>query len=228
MSMSVKEKATRIQDILNGLYPDPKPALAHDDVFTLLVATVLSAQTTDKKVNEITPRLFAVARTPEAMRQLDVATIHDLIREVGLAPQKAKSLQALSARLCEQYGGVVPQTFADLESLAGVGHKTASVVMAQGFGIPAFPVDTHVHRLAERWGLSDGSNVTKTEEDLKRAFAREDWIRVHLQMVYFGREYCPARAHAPQACQICSWAADGKTEATPRRSRPGGRRKKSG
>ena len=201
------EKAAEIQRVLNELFPAPPIPLRHRDPYTLLVAVVLSAQTTDKKVNEVTPALFERAPNPDALRRLTIAQIHDMIRTVGLAPQKAKALRGLGERLCEVYAGEVPRTFEDLESLPGVGHKTASVVMAQAFGIPAFPVDTHIHRLAQRWGLSDGKNVKRTEADLKSTFAEEHWIELHKQIIYFGREYCPAQRHDMAACPICSFAA---------------------
>jgi endonuclease-3 len=201
------DKAQRIREILDELYPQPPIPLDHVDPFTLLVAVVLSAQTTDKKVNEVTPVLFARAPTPEAMAKLTEPQIRSIIRTVGLAPQKAKALRGLSRRLCEVYGGRVPQTFDDLESLPGVGHKTASVVLAQAFGVPTFPVDTHIHRLAARWGLSDGTSVGKTERDLKRVFPEESWNRLHIQIIYFGREHCPALRHDMSTCPICGWAA---------------------
>lgn len=201
------EKATRIMTLLDELYPAPPIPLDHQDPFTLLVAVVLSAQTTDKKVNEVSPSLFARARTPETMARLDVAEVQHLIRQIGLAPQKAKALVGLSQQLTAEHGGQVPQTFEDLEALPGVGHKTASVVMAQAFGFPAFPVDTHIHRLAARWGLSSGKNVEQTERDLKRTFPEAKWNPLHLQIIYFGREHCPARRHDLASCPICSWAA---------------------
>jgi len=200
-------KAARIGRVLDELYPDPAIPLDHRDPFTLLVAVLLSAQTTDKKVNEVTPALFARASTPAALAALPVEAIHALIRTVGLAPTKARHLQALGRLLVERHGGEVPRELEALEALPGVGHKTASAVVAQAFGIPAFPVDTHIHRLAARWGLSSGKNVQQTELDLKRLFPREAWRRRHLQIIYFGRERCPARAHDPAACPICSWAA---------------------
>jgi endonuclease-3 len=197
------EKAARIVEILGALYPEPPIPLDHTDPFTLLVAVVLSAQTTDKKVNQVTPALFARAGTPAAMAALEVEEIRQLIREVGLAPQKAKALAGLGRLLVERHGGVVPRSFEALEALPGVGHKTASVVMAQAFGVPAFPVDTHIHRLAWRWGLSDGSSVEQTERDLKRTFAEPLWNPLHLQIIYFGREHCPALRHDHDACPIC-------------------------
>ncbi len=201
------EKAARIGDTLDTLYPAPPIPLVHEDPFTLLVAVMLSAQTTDKKVNEVTPALFALAPRPEAMAAQPVGAILARIRALGLAPTKAKNLRAASALLVERHGGHVPADMDALEALPGVGHKTASVVMSQAFGEPAFPVDTHIHRLAARWGLSPGTNVARTEADLKRLFARETWNLRHLQIIYFGREHCPARGHDPARCPICSWAA---------------------
>jgi endonuclease-3 len=205
--MTREEKARRILAILEEIYPVVGIPLAHVDPFTLLVAVVLSAQTTDKKVNEVTPALFARASTPEAMAEVPVDEIHALIRQIGLARQKAKSLQGLSRLLVERHGGRVPADMAALEELPGVGHKTASVVLTQAFGLPAFPVDTHIHRLAARWGLSDGKSVEKTERDLKKVFPQETWGKAHLQIIYFGREWCPALWHDLDACPICSWAA---------------------
>ncbi len=208
--MKRAEKAVKVQEILDDLYPETPIPLDHSDPFTLMVAVVLSAQTTDKKVNEVTPALFAEAPDPTQMAKMDVARIRELIRQIGLAPQKAKSLRGLAELLISDYGGEVPQTFEDLERLPGVGHKTASVVMSQAFGFPAFPVDTHIHRLADRWGLSNGKNVTKTEADLKKIFPEESWNTLHLQIIYFGREHCPALYHQLEDCPICSWAATKK------------------
>ncbi|RIK93054.1 MAG: endonuclease III [Proteobacteria bacterium] len=205
--MTKAEKAARIGAILDRLYPLPAVPLAHEDPFTLLVAVVLSAQCTDARVNEVTPGLFALAPTPAAMAAQPVARIQARIRSCGLAPQKAKHLRALARQLVERHGGAVPPCFEALEALPGVGHKTASVVMAQAFGVPAFPVDTHIHRLAARWGLSTGQSVARTERDLKRAFPERDWNKRHLQIIYFGREHCPARGHDAAACPICAWAA---------------------
>lgn len=205
--MQKAEKAARIGAQLDALYPTPDIPLDHVDPFTLLVAVILSAQTTDKKVNEVTPALFARAPTAEALAATDVTEIHQLIRTVGLAPTKAKNLKATARLLVERHGGVVPNDMDALEALPGVGHKTASVVMVQAFGVPAFPVDTHIHRLAARWGLSTGKNVERTERDLKRVFPIETWNRRHLQIIYFGREHCPALRHDMSACPICSWAA---------------------
>ena len=205
--MTRKEKARRIQRILDELYPAVPVPLAHEDAFTLLIAVLLSAQCTDKKVNEVTPALFALARTPEAMAMQSVEGIREIIRPCGLSPTKAWNIQALSRILVDQHGGKVPDTLDALEALPGVGHKTASVVLIQAFQKPAFPVDTHIHRLATRWGLSSGRNVEQTEEDLKALFPRRSWAKLHLQLIYFGRERCPARAHDAAACPICSWAA---------------------
>jgi endonuclease-3 len=214
-----REKAVRIGEILDELYPDPPIPLDHTDPYTLLVAVALSAQTTDKKVNQVTPALFAVADTPEKMLELGPERILAIIREVGLAPTKAKNLWLAAGKLVEAGGEVVPD-WELLESLPGVGHKTASVVMAQAFGVPAFPVDTHIHRLARRWGLSDGSSVERTERDLKRAFPQDTWIRRHLQIIYFGREHCPAVRHDFAACPICSFAASKQQILRERAPRP--------
>jgi endonuclease-3 len=205
--MKRSEKAARIRAQLHELYPDPPVPLDHTDAYTLLVAVLLSAQCTDKKVNEVTPGLFARADTPHAMAQVPVEEIRELIRQCGLSPTKAKNIRALSEQLVDEHGGQVPPDFDALEDLPGVGHKTASVVMAQAFGVPAFPVDTHIHRLAARWGLSKARNVEQTERDLKALFAREDWNWLHLAIIFFGREYCPARGHDLETCPICSWSA---------------------
>ena len=204
--MKRQDKADLIGEMLDDLYPDPPIPLDHVDPYTLLVAVALSAQTTDKKVNQITPALFAEAPTPEDMVAIGPERILELIREVGLAPTKARNLWTAATQIVEAGGEVVPdQEF--LESLAGVGHKTASVVMSQAFGVPAFAVDTHIHRLAARWGLSNGTSVERTERDLKAVFPAETWNHRHLQIIYFGREYCPARHHDLTTCPICSWAA---------------------
>jgi endonuclease-3 len=208
-----QEKADRIGHVLDDLYPHPAVPLDHRDPYTLLVAVALSAQTTDKKVNEVTPRLFAVADTPEKMAALDPERILAIIREIGLAPTKAKNLWLAANQIVDAGGEVVPD-WEFLESLAGVGHKTASVVMAQAFGVPAFPVDTHIHRLAARWGLSNGTTVERTERDLKAVFPPETWNDRHLQIIYFGREYCPALRHDFAACPICSFAATKKRAAS--------------
>ncbi len=204
MSNALKKKAAAIATILEGLYPETPIPLRHEDAYTLLVAVVLSAQCTDERVNQITPQLFSRADNPYDMVQLDVEVIREIIKPCGLSPSKSKAIWGLSKILIEKHGGQVPQSFEDLEALPGVGHKTASVVMSQAFGVPAFPVDTHIHRLAARWGLSDGKNVEKTERDLKALFPEESWNKLHLQIIYFGREYCPARGHNPETCPICS------------------------
>ena len=208
--MKRAEKAERIAKLLAELYPKTPIPLDHSSPFTLLVAVLLSAQTTDKKVNEVTPELFRLGPTPEAMAQRSVEEILEVIRVLGLAPTKAKNVRRMAEVLVEEHGGQVPASFEALEALPGVGHKTASVVMAQAFGVPAFPVDTHIHRLAARWGLSDGSNVTKTERDLKRVFPKEQWNALHLRIIFFGREYCPVRHHDLSTCPICSFAATKK------------------
>jgi endonuclease-3 len=202
--MTRSEKAEFVAKTLNRLYPRPAIPLDHTDPYTLLVAVVLSAQCTDKKVNEVTPILFAKARTPKKMAAMDVGAIRDIIKPCGLSPAKSKALHGLSELILEKHGGQVPQTFEELEALPGVGHKTASVVMSQAFGVPAFPVDTHIHRLAWRWGLSQGKNVEQSEADLKRLFPQDTWNKLHLQIIYFGREHCPAKGHDPRNCPICS------------------------
>ena len=207
--MRRQDKADRIGALLDEMYPDPPIPLDHMSPYTLMVAVALSAQTTDKKVNEVTPALFAVADTPEKMVQLDPSEILAIIREIGLAPTKARNLRTMAEQIIDAGGEVIPD-WDFLESLAGVGHKTASVVMSQAFGVPAFAVDTHIHRLAARWGLSDGSSVERTERDLKALFARDTWNRRHLQIIFFGREHCPARGHDLSTCPICSWAATKK------------------
>ena len=199
-----KEKALRISSILSDLYPSPEVPLLHRDPFTLLIAVLLSAQCTDERVNKVTPSLFRLAATPEKMAGLGIEEIQAVIRPCGLSPQKSKAIKGLSEILIKHFAGQVPQSFTELEKLPGVGHKTASVVMSQAFGIPAFPVDTHIHRLAYRWALSSGKNVVKTESDLKRLFPEEDWNLVHLQIIFFGREYCPARGHRMRECPVCS------------------------
>lgn len=201
--MTRKEKATHIGAILAALYPETPVPLQHRDPYTLLVAVLLSAQCTDERVNRITPLLWAKASTPEAMSALDVSEIEEVIRPCGLSPAKSKAIHGLSRILRDQYGGRVPDTIGELEALPGVGHKTASVVMSQAFGVPAFPVDTHIHRLAWRWGLSSGKNVVQTEKDLMSLFPREEWNTLHLRIIFFGREQCPARGHNPYTCPIC-------------------------
>ena len=208
--MKRSEKAERIAVMLEELYPETPVPLDHENPFQLLVAVLMSAQTTDLKVNEVTPALFAKAPTAKEMAQLPVEVILEDIRQVGLAPTKAKNIRRMSEILMERHNGEVPASFEALEDLPGVGHKTASVVMAQSFGVPAFPVDTHIHRLAARWGLSNGKNVEKTEKDLKAIFPKELWNKLHLQIIFFGREYCPARNHDLTQCPICSWTATKK------------------
>jgi endonuclease III len=207
------ERTQRIGTILDELFPIPEIPLDHQDPFSLLVAVMLSAQTTDKKVNEVTPALFAAAPDPASMAALPVERILALIRTIGLAPTKAKHLQQAAQLLVERHGGVVPAELDALEALPGVGHKTASVVMVQAFGIPAFPVDTHIHRLAARWQLSSGKDVRTTEDDLKACFPEREWGKRHLQIIWFGRAYCPALRHDPAACPICSWAASSRSRA---------------
>ncbi len=197
------ERADRIGEMLNGLYPDPPIPLDHTDAFSLCVAVLMSAQATDVSVNKVTPELFRRAPTPEAMVKLGHSAILGIIKTVGLAPTKAKNIWNLSRILVEQYDGKVPRTMEELESLPGVGHKTSSVVMSQAYGVPAFAVDTHIHRLAFRWGLSNGSNVVQTEKDLKAVFPEDTWNLRHLQIIYYGREYCPAQRHDAEKCVIC-------------------------
>jgi len=202
--MRKTEKAALVKKILNLYFPQPTIPLQHSDPYTLLIAVVLSARSTDAMVNRVTPTLFAHASTPEEMAQLDVETIRGLIRPCGLSPQKAKAIKELSRQLVERYQGSVPQTFEELEALPGVGHKTASVVMAQAFHKPAFPVDTHIFRCARRWGLSQGKTVETVEKDLKKLFEEKDWILLHLQIIYFARAFCPSRGHESRRCPICS------------------------
>ena len=206
--MNRSEKSNKIGKILDRLYPETPIPLNHHSSYTLLVAVMLSAQTTDKKVNEVTPRLFEKANTPEKMSLLKEATIRDLIKQIGLAPTKSRNLKKMAQQLIA--GGGMRADWDYLESLAGVGHKTASVVMSQWYGVAAFPVDTHIHRLASRWGLSKAENVKMTERDLKLLWAKDLWNKRHLQIIFFGREYCPARNHDLQKCLICSWAASKK------------------
>lgn len=205
--MTKQERAELIMNRLQELYPNPPIPLDHKDPFTLLVAVLLSAQCTDKRVNAITPELFARADTPEAMAEVPVEEIQAIIRPCGLSPAKSKAIAGLSRILASRHGGNVPQTFEDLEALPGVGHKTASVVMAQAFGVPAFPVDTHIHRLARRWKLSSGKNVVQTEKDLKRLFPKDRWNTLHIQIILFGREHCTARGCDGSVCEICQRVA---------------------
>ncbi len=208
--MTRDDRAQRILVQLEELYPEVPIPLDHSDPFTLLIAVLLSAQTTDKKVNEVTPSLFARAGDPLAMSRVPVEEIKHLIRQIGLSGTKAKNISRLSEILIEQFDGEVPKSLEELETLPGVGHKTASVVMAQAFGEPAFPVDTHIHRLANRWRLSNGKNVVQTEKDLKAVFPKSTWSKAHLQIIYFGREFCPALYHRLEDCPICSWASTQK------------------
>lgn len=198
-----KVTALEIAKILEKLYPETPTPLNHKDAYTLLIAVLLSAQCTDERVNKITPILFAKADNPFDMVKLSVEEIKAIIRPCGLSPRKSKAIHELSKIIIEKHQGIVPNSFEYLEELPGVGHKTASVVMAQAFGIPAFPVDTHIHRLAYRWKLTNGKNVDQTEKDLKRLYPKELWNKLHLQIIFFGREYCPARSHKPETCPIC-------------------------
>lgn len=201
--MKKKEWAEKIASILNDLFPSPEIPLKHESNYTLLIAVLLSAQCTDQRVNLITPKLFALAKTPQEMIGLAVESIQEIIKPCGLSNTKAKAIWNLSKQLIEEHNGHVPETFEALENLPGVGHKTASVVMSQAFQKPAFPVDTHIHRCAERWKLSKGKTVVDTERDLKRLFAKDQWNKLHLQIIYFARQYCPARGHKPDQCPIC-------------------------
>lgn len=203
--MNKKEKAKKIGKILAELYPEPKVPLLHFSPYTLLIAVLLSANCTDAQVNKVTPKLFSKAKTPEEMIGLEVAEIESIIQSCGLGPQKSKHIWELSRILVGKHEGEVPANFKDLEALPGVGHKTASVVMSQAFHQAAFPVDTHIHRCAERWGLSSGKSVKQTEKDLKNLFPKKEWNLVHLRMIYFAREYCQARRHNAEGCPICSW-----------------------
>ncbi|MBK8392937.1 MAG: endonuclease III [Saprospiraceae bacterium] len=201
---SKKQRANFVLAKLEELYPTTPIPLEHKDPYTLLVAVLLSAQCTDERVNKVTPFLFELADSPHAMVQTTVPEIAAIIKPCGLSPRKSQAIFDLSQLLIEKHGGEVPQSFEELEALPGVGHKTASVVMSQAFGFPAFPVDTHIHRLAERWCLSTGKNVEKTEADLKKLFPEDTWNKIHLQIIFFGRQYCPARGHNAHVCPICS------------------------
>ncbi len=201
--MNKKERVSFIQNILEQLYPETPVPLNHKDAYTLLIAVLLSAQCTDERVNQITPFLFAKADNPYDMIKLSVEEIREIIKPCGLSPAKSKGIWGLSNIIIEQHGGQVPESFEALEALPSVGHKTASVVMSQAFGHPAFPVDTHIHRLATRWKLSNGKNVQQTEKDLKRLFPMNTWNKLHLQIIFFGRQYCPARGHKVEECPIC-------------------------
>lgn len=202
--MKQKERALAIADILEHHFPEVPVPLDHTDAYTLLIAVLLSAQCTDERVNKITPALFARANNPYDMAQVPVDEIREIIKPCGLSPRKSKAISELSQILINEYDGEVPQSLEALEALPGVGHKTASVVMSQAFGFPAFPVDTHIHRLAYRWKLSTGKNVEKTEKDLKALYPEELWNKLHLQIIFFGRKFCPARGHNAKVCPICS------------------------
>ncbi len=202
--MNKKEKVSFVLNKLEELFPNPPVPLDHKDSYTLLIAVLLSAQCTDERVNKVTPHLFSRADNPYDMVKLTVEEIREIIRPCGLSPRKSKAIHELSHLLIEKHGGEVPASMEELEALPGVGHKTASVVMIQAFNTPAFPVDTHIHRLMYRWTLSNGKNVEQTEKDAKRLFPQETWIKLHLQIIYFGRAYCPARGHDPNECPICS------------------------
>jgi endonuclease-3 len=210
--MNKKERVAFIAKTLERLYPETPVPLDHTDAYTLLIAVLLSAQCTDERVNKITPALFERARTPQEMVTLSVEEIREIIKPCGLSPFKSKAIHGLSVIILEHHGGEVPQSFEELEALPGVGHKTASVVMSQAFGVPAFPVDTHIHRLAQRWKLTNGKNVEQTEKDLKRLFPKEIWNKLHLQIIFYGREFCPARGHQEENCLICSTILGLKTE----------------
>ena len=202
--MNKKDRVVFISKFLEELYPDIPVPLSHSNKYELLIAVLLSAQCTDERVNKVTPILFSKANKPEKMIEISINEIYDIIRPCGLAPKKSKAIWDLSLLLVEKYNSKVPENFQDLESLPGVGHKTASVVMSQGFGHPAFPVDTHIHRLAQRWGLTNGKNVLQTERDLKRLFPKESWNKLHLQIIYYGREYCKAKSCYGLECEICN------------------------
>ena len=201
--MKKQERADLVRERLQRLYPAPGIPLEHRDPYTLLVAVLLSAQCTDKRVNEVTPELFELADTPSSMAQVPVERIREIIMPCGLSPKKSKAIRRLSEIVRDEYDGQVPSTFEDLERLPGVGHKTASVVMSQAFGHPAFPVDTHIHRLAQRWGLTNGKNVVQTERDLKQLFPKDSWNALHLQIIYYGRDFCTARGCDGTKCELC-------------------------
>ncbi len=211
--MRKQERADYIVEKLEELYPETPVPLDHTDAYTLLIAVLLSAQCTDERVNQVTPFLWKLADNPRDMRKKTVEQIQEIIRPCGLAPRKAKAIHRLSEMICDEHGEEVPASFEELEKMPGVGHKTASVVMAQAFGVPAFPVDTHIHRLAQRWGLTNGKNVDQTEKDCKKLFPREKWNKLHLQIIFYGREYCKARSCHGIECEIC-------TTVYPNRKRP--------
>lgn len=203
--MIKKEKAKKIKELLDLYIPDTPIPLTHKDPYTLLIAVVLSARSTDKKVNEITPKLFSLADTPEKMIEIPYEELRAIIKPCGLSPSKARGILGLSKIILEEHNGKVPTTLQALEKLPAVGHKTASVVVCQAFNTPAFPVDTHIYRLAKRWGLSTGKSVKKVEEDLKKLFLKKDWIKLHLQIIYYARKYCPSRGHKVETCPICTY-----------------------
>lgn len=220
MALTKKERVSLVVEELDKYFPDPPIPLDHKDAFTLLVAVLLSAQCTDERVNQVTPKLFSKADGPHEMTQLQESEILEIVRPCGLGPQKAKAIHGLSRIIMEKHGGEVPSTLEELEALPGVGHKTAQVVMAQAFGEPSFPVDTHIHRLAQRWGLSNGKSVNQTEKDLKRLFPKEIWNRLHLQIIYFGRSDCTARKScdgSDNGCRLCPRMNAGRKR--PRRTR---------
>ncbi len=202
--MTKTQRARIIQKILNEYFPNPKIPLKHTNLYTLLIAVILSAQATDKKVNEITPKLFKKANTAQKMLKFSQKKLQKILKPIGLASKKAKAILSLSKILIEKYQSKIPSTFKELESLPGVGHKTASVIICQGFNKPAFPVDTHIHRCAKRWKLSNGTSIKKTEKDLKRIFPKKSWKKLHLQIIYFAKKYCQAKKHVTKNCPICS------------------------
>ena len=208
--MNKEERFIYVSKELQKLYPKTPIPLDHDSIYTLLVAVLLSAQCTDIRVNQVTPALFSLADNPFDMALVDIEEIREIIKPCGLSPKKSRAISELSKILCEDYEGKVPESFEALEALPGVGHKTASVVMSQGFNHPAFPVDTHIHRLAQRWRLSKGKNVTQTEKDLKKGFPMEDWNKLHLQIIFYGREFCTARGCDGRMCKICSVVNKGR------------------
>lgn len=202
--MNKQQKAKIVSKLLKEYFPKPSIPLKHKDPYTLLIAVLLSAQCTDERVNLVTPELFKRASSPKQMIKLTPEQIQEIIRPCGLSERKSKAIWELSKIILEEHNGIVPSTFEELESLPGVGHKTASVVMAQAFQVPAFPVDTHIHRCAQRWGLSSGKNVEQTEKDLKKLFPKNEWINLHLQIIYFARSFCQAKKHDPKVCPLCS------------------------
>jgi len=208
LAMKKAERTSKIIEILDKLFPNPDIPLKHKDPYTLLIAVLLSAQCTDARVNQVTPKLFALASTPAQMTVLKVEEIEEIIRPCGLAPKKSRAIWQLSKDLIDRHNGQVPNTLEELERFPGVGHKTASVVMIQAFGKPAFPVDTHIHRCAHRWGLSKGKTVEQTERDLKRLFAKDKWAKVHLQIIYYARTFCPAKGHNKEKCPICHFISN--------------------